>query len=125
MRILLDTHIYLWWLQDSSQLSKSARQKILSATEVYVSSVSIWEASIKVGIGKLDVDIDVLVEEIVKNGFQELPVTAAHAAKVRHLPDIHRDPFDRMLVAQALCEPLQFLTADGMLSDYSELVELV
>lgn len=125
MRILLDTHIYLWWLQDSPQLSQIARQKILSATEVYVSSVSIWEASIKVGIGKLDVDVDVLVEEIAKNGFQELPVTAIHAAKVRHLPDIHRDPFDRMLVAQALCEPLQFLTADGILVGYSELVELM
>lgn len=125
MRILLDTHIYLWWLQDSSHLSKIARQKIISATEVYVSSASIWEASIKVGIGKLDVDVDVLVAEIANNGFQELPVTAMHAARVRHLPDIHRDPFDRILVAQALCEPLQLLTADGNLSGYSELIEMV
>lgn len=125
MRILLDTHVYLWWLQDSVQLSKSARQKIMTATEVYVSSASIWEASIKAGIGKLDVDVDVLVAEIITNGFQELPVTAIHAAKVRHLPDIHRDPFDRILVAQALCEPLQLLTADGILAGYSELIEMV
>lgn len=125
MRILLDTHVYLWWLQDSAQLSKSARHKIMTATEVYVSSASIWEASIKVGIGKLNVDVDVLVAEIITNGFQELPVTAIHAAKVRHLPDIHRDPFDRILVAQALCEPLQLLTADGILAGYSELIEMV
>ncbi|MEB0032901.1 type II toxin-antitoxin system VapC family toxin [Undibacterium sp. RTI2.1] len=125
MRILLDTHVYLWWLQDSTQLSKSARHKIMTATEVYVSSASIWEVAIKVGIGKLDVDVDVLVAEIVKNGFQELSVTPVHAAKVRHLPVIHRDPFDRILIAQALCEPLQLLTADGILSGYSELIEMV
>ncbi|WP_354335297.1 type II toxin-antitoxin system VapC family toxin [Undibacterium sp. GrIS 1.2] len=125
MRILLDTHVYLWWLQDSAQLSKSARHKIMTAADVYVSSASIWEVAIKVGIGKLDVDVDVLVAEIVKNGFQELSVTAVHAAKVRHLPEIHRDPFDRILVAQALCEPLQLLTADGILSGYSELIEMV
>ncbi|MET3139864.1 PIN domain nuclease of toxin-antitoxin system [Undibacterium sp. GrIS 1.2] len=97
----------------------------MTAADVYVSSASIWEVAIKVGIGKLDVDVDVLVAEIVKNGFQELSVTAVHAAKVRHLPEIHRDPFDRILVAQALCEPLQLLTADGILSGYSELIEMV
>ena len=125
MRLLLDTHVYLWWLQDHLHLSKAARARIMAATDVYISSASILEASIKQGIGKLDVDIDQLVAEIGNSGFQELPVSARHAAMVTRLPDIHRDPFDRILVAQALCEPLRLLTADGILSGYSELVEAI
>ncbi|MBR7800905.1 type II toxin-antitoxin system VapC family toxin [Undibacterium fentianense] len=125
MKFLIDTHIYLWWLQDSPKLSEKARKQIQDATEVYVSSASIWEATIKMSIGKLSVDIDQLVAEISKSGFQELPITAAHAATVARLPDIHKDPFDRMLIAQAMSEPLRFLTADGLLKPYSELVEIV
>jgi len=125
MRILLDTHIYLWWLQDHPKLSSPAREKIISATEVYVSSASIWEASIKIAIGKLEVNIDELVEQIAKSGFLELPVSARHAMQLAHLPDIHRDPFDRMLVAQAMCEPLRLLTADAHVARYSELVDMV
>lgn len=125
MRILLDTHIYLWWLQDHPKLSKTARDRIVSASEVYVSSASIWEATIKTGIGKLEVDVQQLVTEIENSGFKELSISAKHAAAVARLPDIHRDPFDRILIAQALCEPLRFLTADGILSGYSELVEVI
>jgi PIN domain nuclease of toxin-antitoxin system len=125
MKLLIDTHLYLWWLQDSPKLSEKARQQIQDATEVYVSSASIWEATIKASIGKLSVDIDQLVAEISKSGFQELPITAAHAATVARLPEIHKDPFDRILIAQAMSEPLRFLTADGLLKSYSELVELV
>jgi len=125
VRILLDTHVYLWWLQDHPNLSAAARTKIVAATDVYVSSASIWEAAIKVGIGKLEVDIDQLVAEIDNSGFRELPVSARHAAMVTRLPDIHRDPFDRILVAQALCEPLRLLTADSILSGYSELIVAV
>jgi PIN domain nuclease of toxin-antitoxin system len=125
MRILLDTHVYLWWLQDHPKLSTEARTLISDATEVYVSSASIWEASIKAGIGKLDVDVEGLVAEIAGSGFSELQVSARHAAAVRGLPDIHNDPFDRMLIAQAICEPLRFLTHDGKLKGYSQLVEIV
>ena len=125
MRILLDTHIYLWWLQDHPKLSKTARDRIVSASEVYVSSASIWEATIKTGIGKLEVDVHQLVAEIENSGFKELSISARHAAAVARLPDIHRDPFDRILIAQALCEPLRLLTADAILSGYSELVEVV
>lgn len=125
MRILLDTHVYLWWLQDSPKLSSQAREIIISATEVYVSSASIWEAAIKSEIGKLDVNVDTLVEEIEKNGFQVLDITPKHAARIMRLPDIHRDPFDRMLLAQALSEPLKFLTADSLLAGYSDLVDVI
>jgi PIN domain nuclease of toxin-antitoxin system len=125
MRILLDTHIYLWWLQDSPKLSAQAKEIIISATEVYVSSASIWEAAIKSGIGKLDVNVDTLIDEIEKNGFQALDITPKHAARIMLLPDIHRDPFDRMLLAQALSEPLKFVTADSLLAGYSDLVEVI
>lgn len=125
MRLLLDTHIYLWWLEDSPKLSEEARAKIVAASEVYVSSASIWEASIKAGIGKLEVDVNELAVQIAASGFLELPITARHAAAVHQLPDIHRDPFDRMLIAQAISEPLRFVTADSLLKGYSELVEVI
>lgn len=122
MRILLDTHIYLWVVTDNRKLNKQARKLIQEADEVFVSSASIWEASIKIGLGKLDADINQLVSEIVPCGYKELPVRAVHGALVCKLPDIHRDPFDRILIAQALSEPLQLLTMDSYLAAYSELV---
>jgi PIN domain nuclease of toxin-antitoxin system len=125
MRVLLDTHIFLWWLLDDPKLSEQARSLITSASDAYVSSASIWEATIKVGLGKLDVDLNALVSEIENSGFRELPVTARHAVGVRTLPDLHHDPFDRILIAQAVSEPLRFLTADSALAGYSELVHVV
>ncbi|WP_233858146.1 type II toxin-antitoxin system VapC family toxin [Paraburkholderia sp. HD33-4] len=122
MRLLLDTHVFLWAVTDDRKLTKAARKLILDASEVFVSSASIWEASIKAGLGKLDVDVNLLVSEIEASGFLELPVRAVHAALVRDLPDIHKDPFDRLLVAQALSEPLRLLSSDGHLSKYTDLV---
>jgi len=125
MRLLLDTQIFLWSVTDDRKLTKAARKLILDADDVFVSSASIWEASIKAGLGKLDVDVNLLVSEIEASGFSELPVRAVHAAMVRDLPDIHRDPFDRLLVAQALSEPLRLVTSDGHLSRYTDLVVTV
>ncbi|MCL2626367.1 MAG: type II toxin-antitoxin system VapC family toxin [Cystobacterineae bacterium] len=125
MRLLLDTHVFLWSVSDDRKLSQAARELILEAEDVFVSSVSIWEAAIKAGLGKLDVDIHLLVSEIETSGFLELPVRATHAARVRELPDIHKDPFDRLLVAQALSEPLYLLTSDSHLSKYGALVMVV
>ncbi|MDR2187353.1 MAG: type II toxin-antitoxin system VapC family toxin [Azonexus sp.] len=122
MRLLLDTHIFLWAVADDPRLSKRARTLIVDADEVHVSSASIWEASIKAGLGKLDADVNRLVDEIANSGFLELPIRAIHAAHVRSLPDIHRDPFDRLLIAQAMLEPLRLVTADGYLGKYTELV---
>lgn len=125
MRILLDTHIYLWWMSDDKRLSTTARQKIANAHEVYISSASIWELAIKVSLGKLAIDIDECVSRIRQEYFIELPVAAKHAATVRALPQLHGDPFDRMLVAQAICEPLHLLTHDTRLAPYSNLVDIV
>lgn len=125
MRLLLDTHIFLWCIKNDRKLSKATRAKILQATDVYVSSASIWEATIKIKLKKLNVDIEEMVEAIAKSGFIELPITVHHAVAVSQLPDTHRDPFDRMLLAQAIFEPLTFLTANAILKSYSELVEII
>lgn len=90
-----------------------------------VSSASVWEAVIKIKLKKLDVDIDQLVKAINESGFLELPIMAHHAAAVFDLLDIHRDPFDRILIAQAIVEPLTFLTADAELKNYSDIVEVI
>ena len=124
MRILLDTHVFLWAVAGSRLLKPNARKLMQAADEVLVSSASIWEIAVKVRIGKLDADPDALVAAIVESGFTELPVRCAHAARVASLPLHHTDPFDRLLVAQAMSEPLHFLTADGVLAKYSELVVL-
>lgn len=125
MKLLLDTHIFLWCVKGDKQLSKKARTLIQHASEVYVSSASIWEAAIKTKIGKLDVEIEQLLQSILDSGFSELSITANHTAYIVELPDIHRDPFDRIMIAQAMVEPLKFLTADSLLQSYSDLVTLV
>jgi PIN domain nuclease of toxin-antitoxin system len=125
MRILLDTQLYLWFVADSTQLSSKARKYIIDAEEVFVSAASIWEAAIKIGLGRLEVSVDDLIQGIEASGFIELPITARQSATVANLPSHHRDPFDRLLIAQALHEPLRLLTVDASLRPYSDLVELV
>lgn len=125
MHLLLDTHVFLWWLNDDVQLSKKARLFIESADDIYISSASIWEAAIKMQLGKLDVNMELLAQSITSEGFIELPVSVKHALFVLSLAPHHRDPFDRILISQALSEPLRFLTADQSLQHYSDLVECV
>jgi PIN domain nuclease of toxin-antitoxin system len=122
VRLLIDTQVYLWVLLGSPKLSRAARDIIRNANEVYVSAASIWEASIKIGMGKLNVQRDILTEGIAKSGFSALPVQVGHAALVSALPDYHRDPFDRLLICQAIAETLRLLTTDRALGRYSELV---
>ena len=125
MRLLIDTQIFIWTVLDNDKLGVKARQIMLGAREVFVSAVSIWEIAIKAKIGKLEGDPDEFVEAIEESGFRELMISAKHAAKVHELPLYHRDPFDRLLIAQALTEPMRFLTADSVLEQYSELVMMV
>ena len=119
MNILLDTHIYLWWLNWQKPLAQKARQIIEDAEIVYVSAISIWEIGIKIQSRKFDVDINKLINEISANDFHELPVIANHTKALMTLKRHHGDPFDRMLVAQAISEPLHFLTADHSLTPYA------
>ena len=125
MRLLLDTHIFLWAVAGSSQLRAPARRLIEAADEVYVSAASIWEIAIKARLGKLKADPAELVAAIEASGFRELPVKAAHAAGVAELELHHNDPFDRLLVAQALAEPLRLMTTDELLSSYGSLILMV
>jgi len=126
MRLLLDTQIFLWWLADSRKLGKAARERIEGADEVFVSAASIVECEQKIVAGLLDADADELVRGIGASGFTELPVRAQPAAAAASLkPVAGADFFDRLLIAQAMSEPLRFLTANGALREYSELVELV
>jgi PIN domain nuclease of toxin-antitoxin system len=122
VRLLLDTQVYLWFLADSPKLSRKTREQISNAGAVYVSAASIWEAAIKIGVGKLNVAVDELVNNIQGSGFLPLPVQPQHAALVAALPRHHRDPFDRILVAQAICETIRLLTVDSVLTPYTELV---
>jgi PIN domain nuclease of toxin-antitoxin system len=122
VRLLLDTHVFLWAVAGSRSLGADARRAIEAAEAVYVSAASIWEIAIKHALGRIDADPARLTTAIEDSGFVELPVRATHTAMVARLDKHHNDPFDRMLVAQALAEPLRLLTADQTLARYSELV---
>ena len=118
MRLLVDTHVYLWWLSDDPQLRDEARAAVADPEAmIHVSAVSVWEIAIKSALGKLEVDGDP-VKEIGANGFIELPMTARHAHLAGHLPRHHEDPFDRMLIAQAQLENLVLVSRDAALAAY-------
>jgi len=119
MRLLLDTHALLWWLSDDQKLSAKVRALIEDPTnQVYVSAVSGWEISIKQALGKLDVDTSKLIDEVEKNGFSLLHVSFQHGIKAGTLPSHHRDPFDRMLIAQAQLEELKLVSVDACFAAY-------
>lgn len=124
MRVLIDTHLLLWALGDPRRLSKAARGRIDDG-EVYVSAASIWEISIKAALGKLDVDPLLIVAAVSPAGFNSLAISAAHAAHVHALPGLHRDPFDRLLIAQAQQESMVLLTNDEALAAYGAAVAVV
>ncbi|APV38045.1 PIN domain nuclease, a component of toxin-antitoxin system (PIN domain) [Pseudomonas frederiksbergensis] len=125
MRVLLDTHVLLWTLADDQKLSGKARQLINNATEVYVSAATFWEMAIKVGLGKLSVDLEEIRQYCIQSGFIELPVSSEHAIAVKDLEPHHRDPFDRLIVATAMTEPMKLLTADPMVAKYTSLAILI
>lgn len=117
-RLLVDTHALLWWLTDDAELSPAAREAIVDpVNEPLVSTATVWEIAIKRSLGKLTAPDD-LPDRIAGGGFAWLPVTALHAWQVRELPMLHRDPFDRLLVAQALTERTPVVTADARFEAY-------
>ena len=122
MRLLLDTHVLLWWLLDDSRLSAAARAALADGSNtILVSAASAWEVAIKASLGKLPLPPEAearIADAVVEAGFIQLPVTFAHAAGVRTLPWRHRDPFDRLLVAQSKVEGLTLVTGDSALGLY-------
>jgi PIN domain nuclease of toxin-antitoxin system len=124
VNLLLDTHLLLWAMLQPAKLKPRARS-LIEQNEVFVSSASIWEISIKSSLGKLEADPRVVLDALEPAGLRKLSVSGEHAAKLHELPPLHRDPFDRMLLAQALSEPLTLLTDDEVLGQYGEYVIVV
>lgn len=125
MRLLLDTHVLLWALIEPNKLSPEMQALLEDPDhEILFSAASVWEMAIKAALGRADFQVPpaMIVEAAQASGFIELPVRAAAALKVAALPHHHRDPFDRLLVAQAMTEPAALYTADAQLGAYSELV---
>jgi PIN domain nuclease of toxin-antitoxin system len=125
MRLLLDTHLIYWSYYESHRLPAAARKLMFEAERVFVSSASIWEIAIKSRLGKIKADSRRIVEHIEAAGFYELPVLMRHAVNVADMPMHHADPFDRLLIAQAMSEPLHLITVDSGLKSYSDLVVVV
>ncbi len=116
-RLLLDTHIFLWWRSDPVRIPDEVRQAISQADFVFVSAASAWEAAIKEGLGKLRLPSS-MEEGVAESGFERLPIAFSHAAGITELPPLHRDPFDRMLIAQARAEGLVLVTHDRQMEGY-------
>jgi PIN domain nuclease of toxin-antitoxin system len=121
MRVLLDTHTFLWWVADDARLTKRARTAIRDAEDVYLSVVSCWEMAIKVSLGKLELAQPVerfVPEHLAVNAFTLLPLDVEDVGRVARLPFHHRDPFDRVLAAQALTNQLTVVSADVIFRQY-------
>ncbi|MBW3360812.1 type II toxin-antitoxin system VapC family toxin [Streptomyces microflavus] len=117
MRLLLDTHVILWWLGDSDELSDQVKDLLDTEPSVHLSAVSAWEIAIKQSLGKLDGPDD-LAERVRDSQFTSLPITAGHGVRAGRLPGLHRDPFDRILVAQAQIEGMTVVTRDKWIPQY-------
>lgn len=125
MNLLLDTHVALWAITDDARLSSRARQLILAPrATVWVSAVSVWEIAIKHGLGRGEMPVsgEDALRYFQQSGYRLLAVEPEHAAAVEGLPAHHQDPFDRLLVAQALIEPMRLMTHDGMVARYSDTI---
>lgn len=123
MKILLDTNIVIWWLEDNKRITRSL-QRLISEADVYVSAVTAWEIAIKRGNGKLKAPSN-YQELLDKNDFLDLAITSHHALGVEHLPKLHADPFDRLLVVQAMLEGMTLITCDHSLAKYGPSVRVV
>jgi PIN domain nuclease of toxin-antitoxin system len=116
-RLLLDTHVFLWWRGEPSRLAAEVRSRIAMADIVFVSAASAWEAAIKASLRRLELP-DTIEAGVLESGFEKLLITFSHAEHAARLPPHHRDPFDRMLIAQARAEDLTLVTRDRLLEPY-------
>ena len=121
MKLLLDTHLLIWAAGFPERMSAEARELIAdTGNELFFSAASLWEVAIKSGLGRADfaVDARLLRRGLLDNGYSELPVASEHAVAIDGLPSIHKDPFDRLLIAQSMIEGITLLTADDLVSQY-------
>jgi len=125
MRLLLDTNVLLWTLAGSPKIQPVSQLILAPESEVFVSTASLWEIAIKTRIGKLTADLTEIRQAVAASGFIELSIRGEHVETIATLPMHHKDPFDRMIVAQAITEPMRLLSGDRQLAVYTELVHLV
>ena len=128
MKLLIDTHLLIWAAGSSKQLPALARQLMADrGNTLLFSPASIWEVAIKRSLGRRDFQFDsrILRRNLLQNGYQELPVTSEHAVAIDQLPNLHKDPFDRLLIAQSMVEGILLLTADPTVAAYPAPVKLV
>jgi PIN domain nuclease of toxin-antitoxin system len=125
MSLLLDTNVVLWLAGDNPRTDSIKSMLLTTENKVFISIVSWWEIAIKVRSGKLDVNFEELYAYAKKYGFTELPLTGDCLKAYLELPHIHKDPFDHILLAQALTFPMRFITGDSLLADYSSLVMVI
>jgi len=128
MKLLLDTHLILWAAGDVKKLSVAARALIeIPENELFFSAASLWEVAIKNGLGRDDFQVNcrVLRRELLDNGYVELSITSAHTLELDSLPSIHKDPFDRILIAQSMAEGITLLTSDPIVAQYPGSIRLV
>jgi PIN domain nuclease of toxin-antitoxin system len=122
MRLLLDTHVFLWWTAEDTRLPKRVSALMTNIEhQLFFSSASAWEIAVKVNLGKLRLSSELdlfVIEQLTNNAISPLPIQIHHALRVATLPLLHRDPFDRMLVAQSLVENMPILTGDSQISRY-------
>ncbi len=119
MKFLLDTHALLWWLADDDQLGAAAREVVADpANDILISMVSLWEIAVKVRIGKLEADIEEIINAVQREGFTVLDIGMAHLVALARLPMHHRDPFDHLLIAQAMTEDATFMSEDRNAARY-------
>lgn len=122
MRLLLDTHVFLWWINGSSELTEKASQLIGDGkNELFLSAASCWEITIKAQLGKIDLPRkpDIFIpDQMSSNNIGSLPILASHTLQVFNLPPLHRDPFDRIIVAQSQLEAIPVITGDSLIHDY-------
>jgi PIN domain nuclease of toxin-antitoxin system len=128
MKFLLETHLLLWIAGDTKRLSAKARKLITEPTsELFFSAASLWEIAIKRGLGRDDFKVDarLLRRGLLDNGYREIPIGSEHAVAIDSLPPIHKNPFDRMLIAQAMVEGITLLTSDAVVAQYPGAVRRV
>lgn len=121
MRFLLDTHVFIWSFQNTNKLSRRAVRALTDPTNrLFISVATIWEMQVKVALEKLDLDdsVENIIEEQIANGFDVLDIKKLHALNVGNLPTPHKDPFDRMIISQAIVEDMTVITVDPMFPSY-------
>lgn len=121
MRYLIDTYVFLWFVGNAKELSKTAKNTIEDGSnEIFISIASLWEISIKTALGKLTINgsYESVIDDVTDNSIQILPVNFAHTVEQNRLPFHHRDPFDRIIVSQAIVENIDFIRADAVFDDY-------